>query len=113
MGRVDHPFISESVFHCPNSAIANVFGKVPNIRENLRFRDLRKTGTWINSKISISVGNWHGADRTSDHSSVKGAGRARVEGNKNKQVIGAVTEGGVGFTIRVVLADSEPWDKEK
>ena len=36
-----------------------------------------------------------------------------MEGNKNKPVIGAVTEGGVGFTIRVVLADGEPWDKEK
>ena len=57
IGRVEHPFISESVFHCPNSAIPNVLGKVPNICENLRFRDLRKTGTWINSKISKSVGN--------------------------------------------------------
>jgi hypothetical protein len=31
IGRVDHPFISESVFHCPNSAKPNVLGKVPNI----------------------------------------------------------------------------------
>jgi hypothetical protein len=70
------------VFHCPNSAIPNVLGEVPNICENLRFRDLRKTGTWINSKISSSVGNGHAADRTSDHSSVIGTGRARVEGKR-------------------------------
>ena len=54
------------------------------------------------------------ADRTSGHRSVIGTGRARVEGTKgNKQVIGAVIKDYAGFTIRVVLADAEPWHKEK
>ena len=82
IGRVDHPFISESVFHCPNGAIPNVLGKVPNICENLCFRDLGKTSTWVNSKISSSVGNGDAADGTSDHNSVIGTGRARVKGKR-------------------------------
>jgi hypothetical protein len=45
IGRVNHPFICESVFGGPNSAIPDVFGKVSNVCENLRFRNLGKATT--------------------------------------------------------------------
>ncbi len=51
IGRVDHPFICEGMFRGSNSAITDIFGKVSNICEDFRFRDLRKACTWINSKM--------------------------------------------------------------
>jgi hypothetical protein len=61
MGLVDHPFIREGMFGGPNGAISNVFRKMPGIREDLSFRNLRQASFWIDtgrdtsSEVSISM----------------------------------------------------------
>ena len=50
IGRVNHPFICNSVFCGPNGAVPDVFRKVSNICEDLRFRNLGEATCWINSK---------------------------------------------------------------
>ena len=87
MSRVDHPFIREGMFEGPDSAVSNVFGKVPDVGEDLRFRDLRQPRFWVDtwerntsSVASTSLGGLWG---TRIHSSVTGFGRAASKMNKD------------------------------
>jgi len=60
MSRIDHPFIREGMFRGPNGAVSNVFGKMPNIREDLSFRNLRQASFWVDTEretsSAVSVG---------------------------------------------------------
>jgi len=55
MGRVDHPFIREGMFGGPNGAVSNVFGKMPGIREDLGFRNLRQVSFWVDTERETSL----------------------------------------------------------
>ena len=63
MSHVGHPFIRKGMFGGPNGAVSNVLGKMPGVREDLGFRNLRQAGFWVDTgrEKSSAVKHWHGS----------------------------------------------------